>query len=321
VLSIGGPNDRADRASSQTDCVGAKGFVMKLRRAFTLVELLVVIGIIAVLIGILLPTLGKAQEAARRTTCLSQLRELANSLRIYGTENKDICPIGGIAANPSSGAAGTNPDMQYGFTYTVFWKGSSGQGIAGLGYLAFSGLLKTPKTFYCPSEPDPGWMYNTPENPWCFFGKGELQFPPSGPVNCRLSYNSRPAAAYQPVHTDVRQRNVPQLTDPPYPRAFPKYSSLKNKAIVADLLAYPSAVTRRHKGGINVLYANGSGQWIELGRFDKADYLSGRYKWKTIATGAFPQLPDSYAFYNPRSDYVGGPNGAGLWNLLDRASR
>ena len=61
-------------------------------RAFTLVELLVVIGIISVLISILLPALNQARQAAISLTCQSNLRQVMQAIHMYANENKGILP-------------------------------------------------------------------------------------------------------------------------------------------------------------------------------------------------------------------------------------
>jgi prepilin-type N-terminal cleavage/methylation domain-containing protein/prepilin-type processing-associated H-X9-DG protein len=78
---------KQDRKSYKASCCEAGP-----TRGFTLVELLVVIGIIALLISILLPALSKARSTAMRTVCLARMKELNNACMLYATENRGTLP-------------------------------------------------------------------------------------------------------------------------------------------------------------------------------------------------------------------------------------
>ena len=66
--------------------------IERTRPAFTIIELLVVIGIIALLIGILLPALMRARTQAKDLACTSNVRQITQALQIYATENNGLLP-------------------------------------------------------------------------------------------------------------------------------------------------------------------------------------------------------------------------------------
>jgi len=65
---------------------------MRTKKGFTLIELLVVIAIINILAGMLLPSLTRAREQARRAACLSNLRNIGQALTMYAGENDGFFP-------------------------------------------------------------------------------------------------------------------------------------------------------------------------------------------------------------------------------------
>lgn len=140
------------------------------RPAFTLVELLVVIGIIAVLLAILLPSLSGARETSKRVQCLSNLRQMAIMANVYAAANRGLFPIAYYTADEGAKTISYAWDLT-----TVRENGQPTEVVAGL---LWSG--KGPKQVQqCPSfegkanwlvDPYTGYNYNT-----SYIGHGEFE--------------------------------------------------------------------------------------------------------------------------------------------------
>ena len=127
-------------------------------KAFTLVELLVVISIIALLISILLPSLSRVRKQAKSVLCLTHLRELSHGWHMYADENNDVSLPGRYAKEPGGK---TNPNNWYdvgnGMKYRPRWVAAMG---AQVGIFAFNKPSTSEdrqdydsKIYHCPAVP------------------------------------------------------------------------------------------------------------------------------------------------------------------------
>jgi prepilin-type N-terminal cleavage/methylation domain-containing protein len=197
-------------------------------QGFTLVELLVVVGVIAVLVSLLLPALGAARAQARRTACLSNLRQTHQAMLLYANDHDDRVPLG------------YRQTRQFN---SMVYSGTAGRFVL-FGLLEQHGLLREPRVLYCPAEQNTRFDFATPDNPW----------PPG--VGANAARNTQAGYALRP-----QVRLADDLSVSPG-ESMPKLRSFGNRAILSDLTSSRTRVETRHVRGINVVYGNGSGRWV-----------------------------------------------------------
>jgi len=242
--------------------------ITKHRRAFTLTELLIVIGLIAMLISLLMPVLGKARAAANAATCLSNLRQLGGGWQIYTSENR-----GRLIEYQFN--TPTNPDI----SWRAYWLG------------ALDTYKIRGEALLCPNAKDPipfaqpnkgyGNVNFAWSGKWLAAGN-VLRFNPTIYRNGSFGFNkyltvggkfskdgkSTQITAVKPltnvpvffdcIFIDAQPMNYdPHTPAPPPP-------DLKGANLPISLQEHWKFLISRHGRGIDIYFADGSARWIPL---------------------------------------------------------
>ncbi len=254
----------------------SRGTAFGRRRAFTLIELLVVIAIIAILAAILFPVFAQAREAARKTSCLSNLKQLGTGVGMYTQDNDENLPC-----NWYVGLWASAPNGPYKWMDAIY------------------PYVKNEGVFTCPSDASPTRVYKYyqnltgPSQNWGSYAMNVAYWAPGPPtppssdsgqrITVSLAQLQRPAdtvwagdgnGSFQVAWPDINAQ--PQINRTVSPRVL---------GLNGGNDPHEGAWVERHQGKINVIFCDGHAKSMSLDTMTElapaGTQTAGAYRWLT----------------------------------------
>ena len=245
---------------------------MRRRAAFSLVELLVVIGVIAVLIGLLMPALGAARRAAQQTRCLAALGQYATVSQMYLNLYHTHMPVKvGINWPAPANAAGQSALTAPSVAFVGWCWSSSFRELMGLPQVDAADLMRVPAGLICPAAPlsmDDGAPQGHPVSGSYGYNSEGLTWYSGAPVYYTGYHPGRVRhPAEKLMFADATDWALLEQSSDRYDKAGESYGPPDRYSMIAY----------RHAGGANVIFFDGHGA-----RLPKSEIINNDRLWKVM---------------------------------------